>query len=86
MVVRTVGIIAMGRVLREFADVDVALQDSFIVNVSTEMVVTVVGSNFVTFPFAFWVVGHLPQLELTVVLRQLMVGVIFTVTGLNSAT
>ena len=87
-IVRTVGIIAMGRVLvfREFADVDVALQDSFTVTVITEMVVTVVGTNFVTSSFVFWVLGHLSQLKLTVVLRQLRVGVIFTLTGVNSAT
>ena len=85
-VVRTVGIIAMGRLLGEFADVDVALQDSFTVIVSTEMVVTVAGTSFVTSPFVFWVLGHLSQLKLTVVLRQLRVGVIFTVTGINSAT
>ena len=53
MVVRTLEIIAIGWVLVEFADVDVALQDAFTDVVSTEMVVTVVGTNFVTFPFVF---------------------------------
>ena len=53
MVVRTLEIIAMGRVLEEFADVVVALQDSFTVVVSTEVVVTMVGTKFVTSPFVF---------------------------------
>ena len=83
MVVKTLDIIAMGRLLREFADADVASQDAFTVVVSMAVVVTVVGTKFAVSPFVFWVLG---QLKLTVLLGQLTVDVILTVTGANSAS
>ena len=73
----------MGRLFREFADSDVALQDAFTVVVSTEVVVTMVGTKSVASPFMFWVLG---KLKLTVLLGQLAVDVILIVTGARSAT
>ena len=77
--------IAMGSVLEQFGDVDMALQDAFTIVVSTEVVVTAVATKFVASLILFWVPG---QLKLTVLaaLGQLTADVILTVTGVNSAT
>ena len=83
MVVRTLEMIAMGSALEEFAAVDVALQDACTIVVSTEVVVTAVVTNFVASPFLLWVPE---KLSLTVVLGQLTVDVILTVTGANPVT
>ena len=82
-VVRTLEIIAMGRVLDEFADIGMALQDAITVVVSTEVIVTAVVTNVVASPFVLWVQE---KLKLTVVLGQLTVDVILTVTDVTSAT